>query len=530
LWFLSRPLDTTASSVGADDGAGYAVFSGNESGPAGGTKQGLLHHMKTTRCDEILSRNQRFIPGGVISVNRTMDPNIVFARAKGQHLWDVEGSRYIDYHAAFSAHFLGHNDAHVSAAVRRVLDQDSSLFGAGTTELEGDLAEAICANVDAVETVQFLNSGSEATYQAIRLARAATRRDHVIVMQGGYNGWHNDVACNLMTPLSVVGSRRTADEYPVLPISAGMPKSHQALIHPVNFNDLVSVEHVCRKHEVAALITEPILQNVGVVQPLPGYMEGLRELADLHGFLLIFDEVKTGFRHSLGGFSEICGVVPDLAVYGKALANGYPIAALGGRAHLMDYFTHPDPGKRVLLAGTYNAHPVPTAAAVATIERLREADGSVYKHVERLGEMLEDGLNAATREQGMPAVIVRRGSAICPYFMDHEPRDWHDIAEHHDMQLDAALRQELIRHGVFVFPLAVKQWSISAAHQPADIEITIEAFRLSLAKVLGRGEPGRFGRGGKVRQVGYETGVKPLRASFRRRNTAERNTVEEACL
>jgi hypothetical protein len=175
-------------------------------------------------------------------------------------------------------------------------------------------------------------------------------------MQGGYNGWHNDVACNLMTPLEALGPRVSPGEYPFLPISAGIPDAHKPLVHPINFNDLDSVRWVCERYPIACLITEPILQNIGLVHPKPGYLAGLRKLADEFGFVLIFDEVKTGFRHALGGYAQISGVRPDLAVYGKAIANGYPIAALGGKKALMDYFVHPDPAKRVLLAGTYNAH------------------------------------------------------------------------------------------------------------------------------------------------------------------------------
>ena len=249
-----------------------------------------------------------------------------------------------------------------------------------------------------VESVQFVNTGSEATYQAVRLARAVTGRDHLIVIQGGYNGWHNDVACNLMTPLAQLGPRVSPGEYAFRPISAGIPREHQKLIHIVNFNDLASVEYVCQNYAVAGMIVEPILQNIGIVKPAAGYLQGLRALADRYGFVLIFDEVKTGFRHAVGGYAALAGVAPDLAVYGKAIANGYPLAVLGGRKDLMDWFVHPDPAKRVLLAGTYNAHPIPTAAAVATIERLLMNDGEVYRHVEELGSRMEQGIRAILQE------------------------------------------------------------------------------------------------------------------------------------
>ena len=157
------------------------------------------------------------------------------------------------------------------------------------------------------ESVQLLNTGSEATYQALRLGRAFTGRDHILRMQGGYNGWHNDVACNLMTPLSELGPRVSPGEYPFRPISAGIPLEHQKLVHTVNFNDLDSVRYVCERYPIAALIAEPILQNIGVVKPRPGYLRGLRALADEFGFVLIFDEVKTGFRHALGRLCRPAG-------------------------------------------------------------------------------------------------------------------------------------------------------------------------------------------------------------------------------
>jgi glutamate-1-semialdehyde 2,1-aminomutase len=250
-----------------------------------------------TNSRRILDGNRRYIPGGVVSVNRAVEPEIVFSKGLGAYLWDVEGNRYIDYHAAFGPHLLGHNDSFVNAAVEKVLAEGASLYGTGTTELEGRLAELVCTHIPAVESVQFLNSGSEATAQAIRLARAVTGRSHIITMQGGYNGWHNDVSSNLMTPLSVLGPRVSPGEYPYAPISAGVPPEVQKLVHAVNFNDLESVRYVAEKYAVAALITEPILQNIGIVKPAPGYLEGLRNLADKYGFILIFDEVKTGFRH-----------------------------------------------------------------------------------------------------------------------------------------------------------------------------------------------------------------------------------------
>ena len=434
----------------------------------------------------ILERNRRFLPGGVSSINRAVRPEIAFIKAQGAYLWDAEGNRYVDYHAAFAPYVLGHNDPEVTEAVIQIQRGDASLYGSGASELEGELAELVCSHVPAAEAVQILNTGSEATAQAIRLARAATGRDHVIVMQGGYNGWHNDVSCNLMTPLSELGPRVSPGEYPYISISAGVPEAHRQLVHPVNFNDLASVQYVCERQTVAALITEPILQNIGVVKPDRGYLEGLRRLADRYGFILIFDEVKTGFRHSLGGYSSLCGVIPDLIVFGKAVANGYPMGLLAGKRALLDWLVHPEPAKRVLLAGTYNGHPVPVAAAIATIKILLKNDGHVYRHLEALGSRMEEGLQEIVRVLGLSAVVARQGSAFCLYFMNHLPRDWHDLAENHNFALDENLRQDLIENGVYFVPLAAKQCSISFAHTKPDIDATLWQLEIALRHLAQR--------------------------------------------
>jgi glutamate-1-semialdehyde 2,1-aminomutase len=454
----------------------------SSSGRAGDGNGGAV--LTSSKSAEIFRNNRRFIPGGVVSVNRAVQPEIVFTRGKGAYIWDLEGNRYIDYHAAFAPHFLGHNDPYVTEAVISTLRKDASLYGAGTTELEGQLAELISSHVPAAESVELLNTGSEATCQAIRLARAVTQRDHIIVMQGGYNGWHNDVACNLMTPLDTLGPRVSPGEYPFVPISAGIPEAHQKLVHPVNFNDLASVEYVCEKYPVAALIAEPILQNVGIVKPEAGYLEGLRKMADNYHFVLIFDEVKTGFRHGIGGYSKIAGVIPDLVVFGKAIANGYPIAVLAGKRDLMKWFVHKDPSKRVLLAGTYNAHPVPTAAAIGTIERLLMNNGEVYQKVEMLGQKMQIELEQIFLNLGLKAVVARQGSAFCIYFMNHRPTDWHDLAAHHDFEFDQKLRLALIDKGVYFFPSAAKQCSISFAHSEDDIQTTLEQIRSELSNAV----------------------------------------------
>jgi glutamate-1-semialdehyde 2,1-aminomutase len=423
----------------------------------------------------IFARNAQFIAGGAVSMNRKVEPRIAFVRGKGAHLWDADGNRFIDYHAGFAPYLLGHHDEHVEQAVRRVQADQWTLAGSGTSPWEGEAAELLCRCVPSLEQVQFLNTGSEATYLALRLARAHTGRDHIAVMQGGYNGWHDEVACNVMTPLEHVGPETHEGEYPFVPMSAGMPRDVAERVHVLQFNSLQAVEACFQRHSIAALITEPILQNIGVVKPKEGYLQGLRTLCDRFGVVLIMDEVKTGFRHALGGYQSLVGIRPDLSVFGKAIANGYPLGALGGKRELMSLFEHPDPAKRVLIAGTYNGHPVPMAAAIATMRKLIAGGDEFYANLDAMAARLHRGIEAVFAKHGIACTVARQGSALCPYLMDHAPESWHDLARNHDMDRDLAFRRRLIDHGSYVFPLPTKQWSVSAAHTQADIDETLEA-------------------------------------------------------
>ncbi|MEC5145101.1 aspartate aminotransferase family protein [Chitinophaga sp. 212800010-3] len=433
------------------------------------------------KSSALLKSNEQWIPGGVVSLNRKSEPNICFEKGLGSRVKDLEGNEYIDYQAGFAATFLGHNDPDVNKAVEQTLHNNTLLMSAGPTNLEGKLARLFCECVTSADSIQITTTGSEATYHALRIARAVTGKDHIIVMQGGYNGWHNDVACNVISRLEDVGERVSPGEYPFDSLSAGIPSQHRSLVHIVNFNDTASVEYILKRYPVAAILLEPILQNVGIVKPLPGYLESLRKLADEHGFLLIFDEVKTGFRHALGGYQQLCGVQPDLSTFGKAVANGFPMGMIAGKKKYMDYFIHPDKEKRVLIAGTFNAHPLTTAAAIATLHKL--AGGGVYEHVYKLGQMLEDGLNDILKTTGRPFHVARQGSAFCVYFMDHAPVDFHDIVKHHDFAFDKAYRLKLIEQGIFNFPLPIKQGSISFAHTVNDITETLEKTKIVLAQL-----------------------------------------------
>lgn len=428
----------------------------------------------TTETARYLARSRRHIAGGLFSLNRRTDPMIVFERAEGAYLWDVEGRRYIDYHGAFSPFLLGHGDPDVDEAVIDAIRRHTSLFGAGTTPWEGELAELLTDAVPSLEKVQVTNTGSEATSYAIRLARAATGRDGLLLIQGGYNGWEDDVAFNLMDPPEAQTPRADGPGLTLRPITNGIPAAVLGNVFVVQFNDLDAVEEVLSSGRIAALMLEPVLQNIGVVKPEPGYLEGLREACDRHGTVLVFDEVKTGFRNGLGGYQGICGVKPDLSTFGKAVANGYPLGVVGGREDIMRYVDHPDPKQRVLVAGTYNGHPVPSYAAIATLEKLRDRGDEIYGHLETLGREMEEGLRAIFQGADYPVTVARQTSAFVVYFMDHAPRNWLDLASSNDVRRDARYRAKLIEHGVFHFPTPSKQGSISFAHSRDDVAVTLD--------------------------------------------------------
>lgn len=439
--------------------------------------------MTSRKTLDLLAHNRAFIPGGVSSANRIISPPIAFVRGQGAHLWDIDGKRYVDYHAGFAPYLLGHNFEPVNRAAAEALAGGDSLFGAGLSVLEGQFAELVCRHVPSVEKVTLLNTGSEATSLAVRLGRAVTGRQHVIIIQGSYNGNHDELACNVFNTLDEIGPRVSPGEYPLRPLGAGTAVERSGLIHVVNFNDLDSVRYICKRYPIAALITEPVLQNIGVVLPKAGYLAGLRALADEYGFLLILDEVKTGFRHGLGGYSSRSGARPDLVVFGKAIANGFPLAVVGGRAEYMDYLCHDDPARRPFVAGTYNGHPVAVAAAMRTVQHLVEHQAAVYSHLETMGAALQSGMEQVFRRHRIDGCVAREGSALSFYLMPEPPSDLHDIILRHDFQKDVRLRRELIAGGVFVVPIATKQWSVSAAHTQADIDFTLNQFECAVAAV-----------------------------------------------
>jgi glutamate-1-semialdehyde 2,1-aminomutase len=404
------------------------------------------------------------LPGGVNSSLRRCLPHLVFVRSKGAVITDADNKDYIDYHAAFGPNILGYNDSTVDAAVTRAIEE-IGLIGVGTTEQEIELARKICRHVPSAEKVLFCNSGSEATYAAVRLARAMTGRKKIIKFQGAYHGWHDYLAMNVISPAEKLGERD--------PLSAGSLREAMEETLVSTFNDLDHVEDAVREHknEVAAIILEPILHNIGCVLPQPGFLEGLREMTRREGIVLIFDEVITGFRHGLGGYQKICGVSPDLTTLGKSIANGYPMAALCGKRELMDRFrTHPD--GTVFFAGTFNGHPLACAAALATIEVLERE--TTYPHLFALGERMRKGLSEIVSRVGVRATVAGFGSVFLTYFLEGPIRDYSDLLRN-DSELFVNYRTRLIERGIFKLPMNLKRNHVTLSHTAEQIDRTLEA-------------------------------------------------------
>jgi glutamate-1-semialdehyde 2,1-aminomutase len=421
----------------------------------------------------LADRASAAIPGGVNSGQRRVPglEGLVVAATSGATFTAADGTTYTDYHAAFGPPLLGHGDPDVDAAVATTAAEVGNM-GVGVTPVEIELAERLVAHLPSLEKVLLTATGSEATFHALRLARTVTGRRHVVKFQGCYHGWHDAVAMNVISPAERVGTKD--------PLSQGiLPEVLDATI-VLPFNDAEAVEQAIRDHDVAAVILEPIPHNIGAVLPKPGFLERLRELTERSGTVLVFDEVITGFRHGLGGYQEIAGVTPDLTALGKAMANGWPVSALGGKAELMDLFST-TPGQPAFFAGTFNGHPPTAAAALATIEKLEREP--VHEHVFRLGQRARTELQALYDRLGVPAVVSGFGSVFVSYFLDGAVERYDDLLAN-DVDLFVGYRHELMRHGIFELPLNLKRSHFSYAHTDADVDRLLEATEQAVLRVL----------------------------------------------
>ena len=416
----------------------------------------------------LADRARAVIPGGVNSGQRQVPglTDLVITSATGARFTDQNGQTYTDYHAAFGPQLLGFHDPDVDAAVCAAMS-GPDLPGVAVTPGEVELAEELTRLVPSVEKVLLTSTGSEATFHALRLSRAVTGRRLIVKFQGCYHGWHDAVSLNVISSPEKIGHQD--------PTSRGILPEVLAATLVLPFNDVDAVRQAFASHgaDIAAVILEPVPHNIGCVLPEQAFLQCLRDETTKAGSILIFDEVITGFRHALGGWQSLCGVTPDLTTLGKAMGNGYPIAAVGGRADLMEQFST-TPGAPVFFAGTYNGHPAVVAAALATLKKLQTEP--VHEHVFRLGEKVRSGLTSVFAGLGVPAVPHGFGSVFVTYFMaGGAPTSYTDLLLNDAAMFIGYRRRLALEHGIFELPLNLKRSHISYAHTDADIDALLEA-------------------------------------------------------
>lgn len=408
------------------------------------------------------------IPGGVNSPARAWnsvggDP-IFFARGQGSHAWDADGNSYIDYVSSWGPMVLGHAHPDVIAAAQSAAALGTS-FGA-PTELEVQMAELVVDAVQSIEKVRFVNSGTEATMSALRLARAYTGRNRILKFDGGYHG-HDDAL--LVKAGSGVAAQGIAT-------SAGVHPDYAAGTLVADYNNLESVEKLLSSHggEVAAIIVEPIAGNMGVVPPAEGFLEGLRDLATAHGALLIFDEVITGFRAAYGGAQSVYGVTPDITCLGKIVGGGFPVGAYGASSEIMQTVAPLGP---MYQAGTLSGNPVAMAAGIKTLELLKEP--GVYDQLQQSTDRLANGLRKVFAEAEVPAQVNSVCGALTVFFTG-EPVVNMGTASACDGAQFSKFFHAMTERGIYPPPSQYEAWFMSTSHTADDIEKTIQAARAVL--------------------------------------------------
>ncbi|MBI4220941.1 MAG: glutamate-1-semialdehyde 2,1-aminomutase [Chloroflexi bacterium] len=424
-----------------------------------------------TRSSDLYSRARKKIPGGVNSPARSWksvggEP-LFFARGEGPYVWDADGNRLVDYVCSWGPLILGHAHPAVVKAVQEAAQKGTS-YGA-PTEAEVEMAELVTGALPSVEMVRFVNSGTEATMSALRLARAFTGRNRIIKFEGAYHG-HEDAL------LVKAGSGAAAHG---VPTSAGIHPAYAADTLVAPYNDLEAVQRLfdANRGQIAAVIVEPVAGNMGVVLPAPGYLKGLRDITRRDGALLIFDEVITGFRLSWAGAQGIYDIAADITTLGKIVGGGLPVGAYGGRADIMQKVAPLGP---MYQAGTLSGNPVAMAAGLVTLRELQNP--GVYEELERKGERLEASLRKAFSEAEVPATINRAGSLLTVFFTAEAVTNW-DSAAKSDTKAFARFFHALVGEGVYAPPSQYEAWFVSLAHSNADIDATVAAIRRALARV-----------------------------------------------
>ncbi|TAK28762.1 MAG: glutamate-1-semialdehyde-2,1-aminomutase [Chloroflexota bacterium] len=421
--------------------------------------------MKYDRSIDLFNQAKKLIPGGVDSPVRAFravgGQPLFIERAAGARMWDVDGQSFIDYVASWGPLILGHAHPRLVAAIQRAAERGTS-YGA-PTELETELAELVIEALPSVEMVRFVNSGTEATMSALRLARAYTKRDKILKFDGCYHGHSDMLLASAGSGVITLG----------VPDSVGVPVSAVQNTLTAPYNDLAAAERVFQANpeQIAAVIVEPIAGNMGVVPPRPDFLPGLRDLTKRHGALLVFDEVITGFRVSYGGAQALYGVMPDLTCLGKIIGGGLPVGAYGGRADLMSLIA---PSGPVYQAGTLSGNPLAMTAGIETLKLLREE--GTYPELDRKSLLLAEGLARAAKEAGVSLYQPRVGSMQCAFFTDQTVTDYAS-AKTSDTARFGRYHHAMLERGIYLAPSQFEATFVSTAHTDEDIAVTVEAAR-----------------------------------------------------
>jgi glutamate-1-semialdehyde 2,1-aminomutase len=420
--------------------------------------------MKHEKSQELHARASRAIPGGVNSPVRAFrsvggePPYIV--RGQGSHMWDADGNDYIDYVGSWGPLILGHAHPAVVEAVEKA-NRDGASFGA-CTPAEAELAEEVVAAFPTIEKVRFVSSGTEATMSAIRLARAFTKHKYIIKFEGCYHGHADSLLVKAGSGVATLG----------IPGSAGVleEQARFTLALPFNNQQVVNEAFARLKDQIACVIVEPVVGNMGCVPPREGYLQFLRQVTSQHGTVLIFDEVMTGFRLSLGGAQQLYGVKPDLTTLGKIIGGGLPVGAYGGRAEIMDMIAPVGP---VYQAGTLSGNPLAMAAGLATLRELKR-NPAIYAQLEERTAALVDGVLDVAKKKGVALCANRVGSMFTWFFQPGPVSDW-DTAAKSDTQAFAGFHRGMLERGIYLPPSQFEAMFVGAAHSEGDIEKTIKA-------------------------------------------------------
>ena len=419
--------------------------------------------LKIEQSVELFKKAQSLLPGGVDSPVRAFHAvggqPIFIQSGSGPYLFDVDGNRYIDYVLSWGPLILGHAYPRVVEAVKQAAEKGTS-YGA-PSPLEIDLAHLIQGFMPGLEMLRFVNSGTEATMSALRLARAFTGRSKIIKFEGCYHGHADLLLVQAGSGVATLG----------LPDSPGVPPATVQDTLVARFNDLDSVEAVFDEFpkEIAAIIVEPVAGNMGVVPPLPGFLQGLRELSSMHGALLIFDEVMTGFRVQLGGAQAFYGVKPDLTTLGKVIGGGLPVGAYGGRREIMEMIA---PSGPVYQAGTLSGNPLAMSAGLATLDALN-APG-LWDELVTMTEILARGITIRAQAAGIPLQGNQIGTMFSAFFTETPVQDW-PTAKTSDTSRFARYFQGMLEHGVYLAPSQFEAGFLSAAHDQESIGTTLDA-------------------------------------------------------